>query len=89
MGMQGNLFGMSQILGWPNGYALFSEPIIGTGPFYAAMFISKFLSIQNVFIVYILVVIVGMLANTIAAYRMVSKEFFKKSMLTYLHSLLG
>jgi hypothetical protein len=78
MGMQGNLFGMSQILGWPNGYALFSEPIIGTGPFYAAMFISKFLSIQNVFIVYILVVIVGMLANTIAAYWMVSKEFFEK-----------
>ncbi len=78
MGMQGNLFGMSQILGWPNGYALFSEPIIGTGPFYAAMFLSKFLSIQNTFIVYILVVIVGMLANTIAAYWMVSKEFFEK-----------
>lgn len=78
MGMQGNLFGMSQILGWPNGYALFSEPILGTGPFYAAMFFAKFFSIQNTFIVYILIVIVGMLANTIAAYWMVSKEYFEK-----------
>jgi hypothetical protein len=78
IGMQGNLDGISEILGWPNGYALFSEPLLGTGPFYAAMLISKFLSIQNPFIVYILTVIAGMLINTIAAYWMVSKEFVEK-----------
>jgi hypothetical protein len=78
IGMQGNLNGISEILGWPNGYALFSEPLLGTGPFYAAMLISKVLFIQNAFIVYILTVIAGMLINTIAAYWMVSKEYGEK-----------
>jgi hypothetical protein len=78
IGMQGNLDGLSEILGWPNGFALFSEPLLGTGPYYAALLISKFLSIQNVFIVYILTVIAGMLINTIAAYWMVSKEYVEK-----------
>jgi hypothetical protein len=76
--MQGNIDGISEILGWPSGYALFSEPLLGTGPFYAAMLISKFLFIQNPFVVYILTVIAGMLVNTIAAYWMVSKEFGEK-----------
>jgi hypothetical protein len=76
--MQGNIDGISEILGWPSGYALFSEPLLGTGPFYAAMLISKFLFIQNPFIVYILTVIAGMLVNTMAAYWMVSKEFGEK-----------
>ena len=76
--MQGNIDGISEILGWPSGYALFSEPLLGTGPYYAALLISKFLSIQNVFIVYILTVIAGMLVNTIAAYWMVSKEYVEK-----------
>lgn len=75
IGMQGNLDGISEILGWPYGYGFFAEPLIGTGPFYAAMLISKILFIQNIFIVYILTVISGMLTNTIAAYWMVSKEF--------------
>ena len=78
IGMQGNLDGTSEILGWPNGFALFSEPLLGTGPFFAATLISKFLFIQNVFIVYILTVITGMLINTIAAYWMVSKEYAEK-----------
>ena len=78
IGIQGNLDGLSEILGWPNGFALFSEPLLGTGPYYAALLISKFLSIQNVFIVYILTVIAGMLVNTIAAYWMVSKEYVEK-----------
>ena len=78
IGIQGNLDGISEILGWPNGFALFSEPLLGTGPYYAALLISKFLSIQNVFIVYILTVIAGMLVNTIAAYWMVSKEYVEK-----------
>ena len=78
IGIQGNLDGISEILGWPNGFALFSEPLLGTGPYYAALLISKFLSIQNVFIVYILTVIAGMLINTIAAYWMVSKEYVEK-----------
>jgi hypothetical protein len=78
IGMQGNFDGTSEILGWPNGFALFSEPLLGTGPFYAAILISKFLFIQNVFIVYILTVIAGMLINTIAAYWMVSKEYSEK-----------
>jgi hypothetical protein len=78
IGMQGNLDGTSDILGWPNGFALFSEPLLGTGPFFAAILISKLLFIQNVFIVYILTVITGMLINTIAAYWMVSKEYAEK-----------
>jgi hypothetical protein len=73
--MQGNLDGINSILGWPYGYGLFAEPLLGTGPFYAAMLISKILFIQDIFIVYILTVISGMLTNTIAAYWMVSKEF--------------
>ena len=43
IGMQGNLDGISEILGWPYGYGLFAEPLLGTGPFYAAMLISKIL----------------------------------------------
>ena len=85
IGIQGNLDGISEILGWPNGFALFSEPLLGTGPYYAALLISKFLSIQNVFIVYILTVIAGMLINTIAAYWMVSKEYVEKNTVTFLH----
>jgi hypothetical protein len=87
IGMQGNLDGISEILGWPYGYGLFAEPLLGTGPFYAAMLISKILFIQNIFIVYILTVISGMLTNTIAAYWMVSKEFVDKKY-TYLFAFL-
>ena len=87
IGMQGNLDGISEILGWPYGYGLFAEPLLGTGPFYAAMLISKILFIQNIFIVYILTVISGMLTNTIAAYWMVSKEFVDKKY-SYLFAFL-
>ena len=87
IGMQGNLDGISEILGWPYGYGLFAEPLLGTGPFYAAMLISKILFIQNIFIVYVLTVISGMLTNTIAAYWMVSKEFVDKKY-TYLFAFL-
>jgi len=75
IGVQGNLNGLSEILGWPNGYGLFAEPLLGTGPFYAAFFLSKILFIENIFIIYVLTVITGMLTNTIAAYWMVAKEF--------------
>jgi len=75
IGVQGNLNGLSEILGWPNGYGLFAEPLLGTGPFYAAFFFSKILFIENIFIIYVLTVITGMLTNTIAAYWMVAKEF--------------
>jgi hypothetical protein len=45
IGVQGNLNGLSEILGWPNGYGLFAEPLLGTGPFYASFFLSKILFI--------------------------------------------
>ena len=87
IGMQGNIDGISEILGWPYGYGIFAEPLLGTGPFYTAMLISKIFFIQNIFIVYILTVISGMLANTAAAYWMVSKEFINKRY-SYLFSFL-
>ena len=67
IGMQGNIDGISEILGWPYGYGIFAEPLLGTGPFYTAMLISNIFFNQNIFIVYVLTVISGMLANTAAA----------------------
>jgi hypothetical protein len=78
IGMQGNLDGITDVMGWPNGYGLFAEPLLGTGPFYAAMVIAKIFFTQNVFIVYILTIIAGMLTNAWAAYWMVSREFLSK-----------
>ena len=87
IGMQGNIDGISEILGWPYGYGIFAEPLLGTGPFYTAMLISNIFFNQNIFIVYVLTVISGMLANTAAAYWMVSKEFINKRY-SYLFSFL-
>jgi hypothetical protein len=78
IGMQGNLDGITDVMGWPNGYALFAEPLLGTGPFYAALVIAKIFFTQNVFIVYILTIIAGMITNAWAAYWMVYREFLSK-----------
>jgi hypothetical protein len=78
IGMQGNIDGITDVMGWPNGYGLFAEPLLGTGPFYAAMVIAKIFFTQNIFIVYILTIIAGMLTNAWAAYWMVSREFLSK-----------
>ena len=78
IGMQGNLDGITDVMGWPNGYGLFAEPLLGTGPFYTAMLIAKIFFTKNVFIVYILTMIAGMITNAWAAYWMVSREFLSK-----------
>jgi hypothetical protein len=89
IGMQGNLDGITAVMGWPNGYGLFAEPLLGTGPFYAAMVIAKIFFTQNVFIVYILTIIAGMITNAWAAYWMVSREFLSKKYIFTFALLVG
>jgi hypothetical protein len=84
-----NLIGMVDTLGWPNGFALWSEPLLGLGPYFSAVILSRVFLLNDVSVIYLLSTSIGITLNAIAAWWMVSKEFEDKKYSYFFSFIIG
>jgi hypothetical protein len=84
-----NLIGVINTVGWPHGFGLWAEPLLGLGPYYFALIISKLFAFSNVAIIYTLTMAAGIMFNSIAAWWMVVKEFSDKKFALYFGLIIG
>ena len=84
-----NLIGIVDTLGWPNGFALWAEPLLGLGPYYSAVILHKVFLFNDVSVIYLLSTSIGITLNAIAAWWMVSKEFENKKYSYFFSFIIG
>lgn len=84
-----NLIGVINTVGWPHGFGLWAEPLLGLGPYYFALIISKIFVLSNIAIIYTLTMAAGIMFNSIAAWWMVAKEFSDKKFALYFGLIIG
>ena len=75
---EGNFLGISNNVGWPEGFAVWSNPAYGFGPYYVSLLFSLIFESINVYQLYFLVLVVGLSINSLAGYWMAEKEFSNK-----------
>ncbi len=75
---EGNFLGISTNVGWPDGFAVWSNPAYGFGPYYASLLLSLIFGSLNVYQLYFLVLAVGLSINSFAGYWMAAREFSNK-----------
>ncbi len=84
-----NLIGIVNTLGWPNGFALWSEPLLGLGPYFSAIILSKVFLFNDISVIYLLTTSIGITINAIAAWWMVNKEFENKKYTYFFSFIIG
>jgi hypothetical protein len=75
---EGNYLGISTNVGWPEGFAVWSNPAYGFGPYYVSLLLSLIFESINAYQLYFLVLVVGLSINSFAGYWMAEKEFSNK-----------
>ena len=71
---EGNFLGISTNVGWPDGFAVWSNPAYGFGPYYASLLLSLIFESINVYQLYFLVLAVGLSINSFTGYWMAARE---------------
>lgn len=86
---EGNLLGISTNVGWPSGFAVWSNPAFGFGPYYLSLVISFFFESLNVYQLYFLVLALGLAISSFCGYWMAEKEFTTKFYPLFIGLLIG
>jgi hypothetical protein len=70
--------GISNNVGWPDGFAVWSSPLFGFGPYYLSLILGSIFTGLSVYQVYFLVLATGLALNATFGFWMVEKEFSSK-----------
>ena len=84
-----NLIGVFNTVGWPHGFGIWAEPLLGLGPYYFAFIIGNLFAIDNVGVIYTLTMATGIMFNSISAWWMVENEFKDKKFPLYFSLIIG
>lgn len=84
-----NIFGVTDVVGWPNGFGLWAEPLLGMGPYYVASIFSKLSFTNHVAAIYTLTMATGIALNSISAWWMVAKEFTETKYALFFGLIVG
>jgi len=84
-----NLIGIVSTLGWPNGFALWAEPLLGLGPYLTAIVLSRVFMLNDISVIYLVSTSIGITINAIAAWWMVNKEFENKKYAYFFSFVIG
>jgi hypothetical protein len=85
----GEIFSVSKVLGWPNGYSLWAYPLTGIGPITVYFILGIFSNHASISFVYLFTYLVGNTINTFLAHWMIKNEFRNKYLPLLFASLVG
>lgn len=85
----GEIFSVSKVLGWPNGYSLWAYPLTGIGPITVYFILGIFSNHASISFVYLFTYLVGNAINTFLAHWMIKNEFRNKYLPLLFASLVG
>ena len=85
----GDLFGFTTNLGWPNGFATWAYPTMGFGTILSAWIFGLLPFSLSIYFVYFFVAILGNLLNSVAIYWAFQAEFRNKLYPTFFSVLIG
>ena len=85
----GDIFSVSKVIGWPDGYSLWAFPLTGIGPITIYFILGLFSKQVSISFIYLFTFLVGNAINTFFAHWMIKNEFRNRYLPLLFASLVG